>query len=118
MVDAIGRNFALGQPAGLDVLRNIAESHHEAMDGSGYPRGLSDGEIPLEARIVAVADAFDALTTARPYKPAWSNEQALAWLRGEARAKFDQRCVEALAANAARVAAIQAQFGDGEPAPA
>ena len=118
MVDAIGRNFALGQPAGLDVLRNIAESHHEAMDGSGYPRGLRDGEIPLEARIVAVADAFDALTTARPYKPAWSNERAFAWLRGEARSKFDPRCVEALAANAARVAAIQAQFGDAEPAPA
>ena len=118
MVDAIVRNFALGEPAGLQMLRNIAESHHEAMDGSGYPRGLHDDEIPLEARIVAVADAFDALTTARPYKAAWSNERAFAWLRGEARAKYDQRCVEALAADAARVAAIQAQFGDGEPAPA
>ena len=118
MVDAIARNFGLGEPAGLDVLRHIAESHHEAMDGSGYPRGLHDDEIPLEARIIAVADAFDALTTARPYKAAWSNERAFAWLRGEARAKFDQQCVEALAANAARVAAIQAQFGDGEAAPA
>ena len=118
MVDAIARNFGLGEPAGLDVLRHIAESHHEAMDGSGYPRGLHDDEIPLEARIIAVADAFDALTTARPYKAAWSNEQAFAWLRGEARAKFDQQCVEALVVNAARVAAIQAQFRDGEAAPA
>ena len=118
MVDAIGRNFALGEPAGLDVLRHIAESHHEAIDGSGYPHGLKGGEIPLEARIVAVADAFDALTSARPYKPAWTNEQALAWLRGDARAKYDQRCVEALAAHPDKVAAIQARFRDAERAPA
>lgn len=118
MVDAIGRNFGLGRPAGLDVLRHIAESHHEAMDGSGYPRGLRDDEIPLEARIVAVADNFDALTTARPYKPAWTNEEAFAWLRGPARAKFDQRCVEALAAHPDKIAEIQARFRDGQPAAA
>jgi HD-GYP domain-containing protein (c-di-GMP phosphodiesterase class II) len=118
MVDAIARNFGLGQPAGLDVLRHIAESHHEAIDGSGYPHQLHGDEIPLEARIVAVADAFDALTTARPYKPAWTNEQAFAWLRGAARSKFDQRCVEALAAHADKVAEIQARFRDADVPPA
>ena len=114
MVDALARNFGLEELAGLDVLRHIAELHHEALDGSGYPHGLKQDEIALEARIVAVADAFDALTSARPYKPAWSNEQALAWLRGAARAKFDQQCVAALAASPDRVAAIQAQFKDAD----
>ena len=118
MVDAIARNFGLEHLGGLDVLRHIAESHHEAMDGSGYPHGLHDGEIPLEARIVAVADVFDALTSARPYKPAWPNEEAFAWLRGVARSKFDQHCVEALAANADKVVEIQARFRDPEPASA
>jgi HD-GYP domain-containing protein (c-di-GMP phosphodiesterase class II) len=112
MIDAIAHNFGLQHLAGLDLLRHIAESHHEAMDGSGYPRGLRDGEIPLEARIVAAADVFDALTSERPYKRAWSNEQALAWLRGLAHAKFDAQCVEALATNAAKVAEIQASFRD------
>jgi HD-GYP domain-containing protein (c-di-GMP phosphodiesterase class II) len=112
MVDAIARNFGLERLAGLDVLRHIAELHHEALDGSGYPHGLKDEEIALEARIVAVADAFDALTSDRPYKPAWTNDEALAWLRGVARAKFDQQCVEALAANPDRVAQVQARFRD------
>jgi HD-GYP domain-containing protein (c-di-GMP phosphodiesterase class II) len=56
MVDAIARNFGLEHLEGLDILRHIAESHHERLDGSGYPRGLSDGAIPLEARIVAAAE--------------------------------------------------------------
>jgi HD-GYP domain-containing protein (c-di-GMP phosphodiesterase class II) len=116
MIDAIARNFGLEHLAGLDVLRHIAESHHEALDGSGYPHGSKAGEIPLEARIVAVADAFDALTSARPYKPAWTNEQALAWLRGVARSKFDQQCVAALADNAVKVAEIQARFRDAAAA--
>jgi HD-GYP domain-containing protein (c-di-GMP phosphodiesterase class II) len=115
MIDAIARNFGLEQIDGLDLLRHIAESHHEAIDGSGYPHGLRDGEIPLEARIVAVADVFDALTSARPYKPSWSNGQAFAWLRRFARSRFDEDCVEALAFNAKPVAAIQAHFRDEPP---
>lgn len=121
MVDAIARNFGLDRIDGLDRLRHIAESHHEAVDGSGYPHGLADGAIPLEARIVAVADVFDALTSARPYKPAWTSAQALAWLRRFARQRFDEDCVEALAMNLPEVAAIQARFQDpaaAEPAAA
>jgi HD-GYP domain-containing protein (c-di-GMP phosphodiesterase class II) len=112
MVDAIAHNFGLERLDGLDLLRHIAESHHETLDGKGYPRGLKEGDIPLEARIVAVADVFDALTSARPYKPSWSNEEALAWLRKLARSKFDADCVEAVAMNLAKVREIQAQFRD------
>ncbi len=112
MIDAIARNFGLEHLDGLDVLRHIAESHHEAIDGSGYPHGLHDAEIPLEARIVAVADVFDALTSERPYKPAWSNDAAFAWLRQHARTQFDAQCVDALEASAAKVAEIQSGFRD------
>ena len=117
MIEAIAHNFGLEQLDGLDLLRHIAESHHETMDGSGYPRGLRDGWIPLEARIVAVADVFDALTSARPYKPSWSNDEAFAWLRKMARSKFDEECVEALVLNAKKVKEIQAWFRDSGTQP-
>ena len=112
MIDSIAHNFGLEQLDGLDLLRHIAESHHETIDGGGYPHGLRGGEIPLEARIVAVADVFDALTSARPYKPSWSNEEAYAWLRKLARSKFDEDCVQALVFNAEKVREIQRQFHD------
>lgn len=112
MIDAIARNFGLEQLEGLDLLRHIAESHHETLDGRGYPRGLADGAIPLEARIVAVADVFDALTSARPYKASWSNAEAFAWLRRLARSKLDEDCVEALAFDANKVAEVQSRFRD------
>src|ERR1039458_6824283 len=67
MVEDIASNFGLEHLEGLDLLRHIAEFHHETLDGKGYPMGLKGGEIPLEARIVAVADIFDALTSARSY---------------------------------------------------
>ncbi|HUX25598.1 MAG TPA: HD domain-containing phosphohydrolase [Burkholderiales bacterium] len=119
MIDAIAHNFGLEHLDGLDLLRHIAESHHEAMDGSGYPNGLHDAEIPLEARIVAVADVFDALTSSRPYKPSWTNVEAFAWLRKLSRSKFDQDCVDALLYNAQKVKEIQAQFRDpgAKPSP-
>ena len=115
MIDAIARNFGLEHLDGLDLLRHIAESHHEAVDGSGYPHGLRGGEIPLEARIVAVADVFDALTSERSYKPGWSNDEAFAWLKRLARSKFDAQCVDALLAQSDKVARIQAEFRDTAP---
>ena len=118
MIDAIAHNFGLEHLDGLDLLRHIAESHHEAMDGSGYPHGLHGGEIPLEARIVAVADVFDALTSARPYKPTWTDDEAFAWLRRLARSKFDEDCVDALLFNVKKVKEIQAQFQDADAASA
>jgi len=73
----------------------IAGTHHERWDGSGYPRGLSAEDIPLEGRIVAVADVFDALTSKRPYKPAFEFDTALAIMREGRGAQFDPRPLDA-----------------------
>jgi len=67
----------IGENSFYDVARQVALSHHERWDGSGYPRGLAGEEIPVAARIVAVADVYDALTSTRPYKKAWPVERAL-----------------------------------------
>ena len=71
----------------------IARGHHEKFDGSGYPNGLRGKEIPIFSRIVAVADVFDALTSERPYKPAWTLENAASYLRENAGSHFDPDCV-------------------------
>lgn len=79
----------------IRLAAEIAGGHHEKWDGSGYPRGRSGLAIPLAARIVAVADVFDALTTARPYKDAIPPEEALRMIRAEAGRHFDPACIEA-----------------------
>jgi HD-GYP domain-containing protein (c-di-GMP phosphodiesterase class II) len=71
-------------------------SHHERLDGSGYPDGLTGAAIPLEARIIAVADVFDALTSARAYRSAMPPERAIEMIDREAGAKLDPACVSAL----------------------
>jgi HD-GYP domain-containing protein (c-di-GMP phosphodiesterase class II) len=110
LIDDVLRNFGLENVEYMDVLRNIAEYHHEAVDGSGYPAGMQGDQIPLEARIVAVADIFDALTSERPYKDAWSNEDAIATLRELAGEKLDRDCVKALLDNLEEIERIQKQF--------
>ena len=74
---------------------DIPHCHHERWDGTGYPRGLKGEEIPLAARIFAVADVWDALTNDRPYRPAWSQEQALAYIKEQAGRQFDPQVVQA-----------------------
>jgi PAS domain S-box-containing protein len=74
---------------------DIPYCHHEKWDGSGYPRGLKGKQIPLAARLFAVVDVFDALTSDRPYRPAWSKRKALAYIREHAGSHFDPACVEA-----------------------
>jgi HD-GYP domain-containing protein (c-di-GMP phosphodiesterase class II) len=93
-----------------EYANNIAKYHHENVDGSGYPMGLGGKEIPLEARIVAVADVFDALSSERPYKKAWTNEESFAELLRIADLKLDRDCVDALHACQKEVEAIQKQF--------
>nr|WP_250885649.1 two-component system response regulator [Shewanella jiangmenensis] len=78
----------------LQMSRRIALTHHEKWDGSGYPNGLKGEEIPIEGRIVAIADVFDALTSIRPYKKAWTIEDTMALLESEAGKHFDPALVE------------------------
>lgn len=78
----------------LVMARNIALSHHEKWDGSGYPKGLSGENIPIEGRICAICDVFDALTSQRPYKKAWPVEEAVAFVRSQKGKHFDPDLVE------------------------
>ena len=112
MVDELLANFGLENIEHVDMLRNIAEYHHESVNGQGYPTGKKGDSIPLEARIVAVADVFDALTSARPYKKAWSNQDAIEELKSLAGEKLDQDCVNALIQNLDEVEQIQQQFNE------
>lgn len=95
IVDMMLKNLGLSKFPHALILRNIVLYHHEAIDGSGY-YGMMDGDIPIEARIVTVADVFDALTSVRPYKEAWSNDSAFTFLQSMAGIKFDIDCVAAL----------------------
>ena len=70
----------------------IALNHHEKFDGTGYPNGLKGTQIPLVARIVAVADVFDALMSDRPYKKPWSMEMAIDYLKQQSGSHFDPQC--------------------------
>jgi len=79
----------------IQLAAEIADAHHEKWDGSGYPNGLAGEAIPLSARIVAVADVFDALTSVRPYKAAMTAEDALLCLRADSSHHFDPACIAA-----------------------
>jgi putative two-component system response regulator len=102
----------------LGLGAEIAHTHHEKFDGSGYPRGLAGEAIPLVGRIVAVADVFDALTSARPYKRAWSLDDARRFLVEGCGQHFDPACVDAFLSGWDEVLEIRARFEDlDEPAP-
>ena len=93
---------------GLD----IAWCHHERWDGKGYPRGLVGDQIPLSARIVSVADVYDALTSVRPYKRPWSHEEALAFLEEQSGRQFDPGVVAAFVHNKVEVGRIRTTLSD------
>jgi putative two-component system response regulator len=80
---------------GLEMAREVARGHHERWDGRGYPDGRSGTDTPLSARIVAVVDAYDAMTSKRPYKLAWSPRQALSEISSLAGSQFDPQIVDA-----------------------
>ncbi len=84
----------LGESAFFNMARDIAQYHHEKVDGSGYPKGLVGDEIPLAARIVAVVDVFDALVSKRSYKSAWSDQEAVDELKRIAGTHLDKRLVD------------------------
>ena len=104
----LGANGIVGAGMGLGTGAALAEK----LNGSGYPEGRSGEDIPLEARIVAVADIFDALTSRRVYKEAWSNGEAIEELKKLAGEKLDRDCVDALISNLEQVERIQRQFSE------
>lgn len=110
LISELLENFGLENIEHISMLRNIVESHHETVNGQGYPSGLKGDAIPIEARIVAVADIFDALTSARPYKEAWSNEKAISTLKELAGETLDIDCVNALLESMEQVVEVQKQF--------
>lgn len=109
----IGARIIGEHPSGLlRTAQRIALGHHEKWDGSGYPLGLAGEAIPLEARIVAIADVFDALTSVRPYKAAWTVKDALDLLRRESGRHFDPRLVELFMGCLPDVLAIKARWAE------
>ena len=112
MVDQVLEDLGAEKLPYAGLLRNVVRHHHERYRGGGYPDGLSGEDIPVEARIVAVADVFDALTSERPYKRAWSFDEAFRYLRDNVDSQFDPRCVAALLEHADEAADIRATFPD------
>jgi putative two-component system response regulator len=100
----------------LRVAQEIAASHHEKWYGSGYPLGLSGQSIPLAARLMAVADVFDALSTKRVYKDSWDLEQVNDYLRQQSGTHFDPVLVEAYLAIRDEFRTIAEQYVDVQPA--
>jgi len=98
----------------LKMAREIALSHHEKWDGSGYPNGLSEDQIPLPSRIVAIADVFDALTSVRPYKPAWSVEDSVALIKKNAGTHFDPSLVNVFISQLPEILKIKEKYSDLE----
>ena len=110
----IGANILSGDNPLMIASHEIALGHHEKWDGSGYPRGLTGTETPLFARICALADVFDALTTRRPYKEPWPLERTLAFIREQTGRHFDPNLVEALHQGLEEILEVASLFGDDE----
>ena len=96
----------------IQVAKTIALQHHEKWDGTGYPLGLNESNINIFARIVAVADVFDALTTRRSYKDAWDNESAVNLIKSERNKQFDARLVDAFLDALDTIYEIQTKYAD------
>lgn len=110
---SIGEHILDGDNSPLLVLaREIAISHHEKWDGTGYPHCLKAEEIPISGRIVALADVFDALTSERPYKKAWSIEAALEYIQSNSGAHFDPTLVNHFVRLLPQVLAIRTRFAE------
>ena len=99
----------------LKLGAEIAHAHHEKFNGEGYPRSLKGEAIPLEGRIVAVADVFDALVNKRHYKQAWDMGDAFALMRRESGQHFDPDCVDALLKRIDGVVEIQQAYSEDSP---
>ena len=109
----IGYDILKGSPSKyLSMGAIIALGHHEKFDGTGYPNGLHGEDIPLVARVVAVADVFDALVSERPYKHAWPIDESIEFVKAQRGKHFDPTCIDAFLADRAKIEAIIEEFGD------
>jgi len=109
----IGADIIGEHPHGmLKLARNIALSHHEKWDGSGYPAGLAGAAIPIEGRICAIADVFDALTSERPYKKAWPVQEAVELLQKQRGAHFDPHLVDLFVGLLPAICAIKEKWAE------
>lgn len=112
---AIGARLLDGDDSDLmRMARDIAHTHHEKWDGSGYPNGLSGEDIPMAGRIAALADVFDALTSVRPYKKAWTVEASVDLIRENSGKHFDPSLVEIFLRELPRIVTIREQFSEPE----
>ncbi len=100
----------------MKTARTVAVSHHEKWDGTGYPHGLSGSSIPVEGRIVAICDVFDALVSSRPYKARWTDAEAIHFLRSNAETHFDPALVELFINEIPRVKEFCLRLEDHESA--
>ncbi|MEW9796622.1 response regulator [Alteromonas sp. CYL-A6] len=98
----------------LVIAKSVALTHHEKWDGSGYPNGLAGEDIPIEGRIVAVADVFDALTSKRPYKEAWSVEKTMEFMRSQRGKHFEPRLIDLLDAHLDEILEIKARWQEDD----
>ncbi len=114
MHTVIGHKMLSDSPSRyLQIGAVIALGHHEKFDGTGYPYGLAGDAIPLPARIVAVADVFDALIAKRPYKNPWPPEKALDYIKSGAGSHFDPDCVHAFLRRLDEVMHVMREYSDG-----
>ncbi len=96
----------------MNMSSTIALSHHERFDGKGYPHGTKGNDIPIEGRIVALADVFDALSSKRPYKKPWPIEKILTVIREERGKQFDEEIVDAFDKGLKRILETQDKLED------
>ena len=96
----------------MEMAREIALSHHEKWDGSGYPKGLSGEDIPLSGRIIALADVFDALTSERPYKKAWPVEEAIDYIKDNSGKHFDPTLADLFIANMDKIITVRDKYAE------
>lgn len=96
----------------IALAKTVALTHHEKWDGSGYPKGLKGEDIPIEGRIVALADVFDALTSKRPYKEAWSIEKTMAFLHEQKGKHFEPKLVDLFSQELDKILAIKDKYQD------
>lgn len=101
-----------GDSALLKVAKSVSLTHHEKWDGTGYPNGLAGEDIPIEGRICALADVFDALTSKRPYKDAWSIEKTIDFLESQRGKHFEPRLVDLMIEIMPKILDIKATFKD------